>query len=163
VTEHRTPDRPRGGYRHEGTQWSAGLPPEYGRRGSNSHGQGPPAPEAGASTDSATPAREPGATTSAALRSPVARSSGPRRARTVTLLLAGELHCHSCSGPKSAGQESNLPCLWRLGYNQVPSHDGNPRSGSVNGRGVACLRPDPFAGDLFSCQGAISERRVKPI
>jgi hypothetical protein len=40
-----------------GHRRSTGLPPGYGRRGSNSHGPGPPASEAGASADSATSAR----------------------------------------------------------------------------------------------------------
>jgi hypothetical protein len=39
-----------------GSRRSAGLSPGYGRRGSNSHGPGPPASEAGASTNSATSA-----------------------------------------------------------------------------------------------------------
>ena len=44
---------------------------------------------------SATPARR-----TVVLRS---RCRGPRRARTVTSLRAGELHCHSCSGPEVRG------------------------------------------------------------
>jgi hypothetical protein len=54
----RTPSRANGGARHRpGVCWrSAGLPPGYGRRESNSHGPGPPASEAGASTNSATSA-----------------------------------------------------------------------------------------------------------
>ena len=75
MTERRPPDRAEGG---AASTWrsrrSAGLPPECGRRGSNSHGPGPPASEAGASTDSATPAGEP-STTAGRLRTPTGRSA----------------------------------------------------------------------------------------
>ncbi len=39
----------------------------------------------------------------ACVRRPVAQPSGPRRTRTVTPLLAGKLHCHSCYGPNVRG------------------------------------------------------------
>ena len=40
-------------------------------------------------------------------------------------------------GPWVRGQESNLPCQKRLGYGQVPSHDGGPGGGPLSGRQVA--------------------------
>ena len=51
ATERRPPGRAEGGVGTNGwrSAAAAGLPPGYGRRGSNSHGPGPPASEAGAS------------------------------------------------------------------------------------------------------------------
>ena len=116
---------------------AAGLPPGYGRRGSNSHGPGPPASEAGASPNSATSAG----------------SAGPRRPSPSTVVRPAQWTqtdsnrlrppCKGGAPPLvrwahgSAGQESNLPCQKRLGYGQVPSHDGDPRTGTECGCAVA--------------------------
>ena len=58
ATERRSPGRAEGGVGTNGwrSAAAAGLPPGYGRRGSNSHRPGPPASEAGASANSATSA-----------------------------------------------------------------------------------------------------------
>lgn len=66
---------------------------------------------------------------------------GPRRARTVTSLRAGELHCLSCSGPVVRGQESNLPCPKAPGL----------RPGAVP-------RRHPADGSGGSCQGMARPR-----
>ena len=141
--ERRPPGRGRGGRRHRRVgRRSTGLSPGYGRRGSNSHGPGPPASEAGASTNSATSAevgrRHP--TTSGRRRS--ARPSGPRRTRTVFVLLAGEVHCHSCVGPMSPRGRSRT-CLAKapgLRPGAVPRRQTRGW-GSISGREWHSTRP----------------------
>jgi hypothetical protein len=93
-----------------GHRRSTGLPPGYGRRGSNSHGPGPPASEAGASADSATSARGAGPRR-------LSRRTGARPARwTQTDSNRLGPPCKGGAPPlvrwahESAGQESNLPC-----------------------------------------------------
>ena len=68
----------------------------------------------------------------------ITRLRGPRRTRTVFVLLAGEVHRHLCVGPsvRGAGVEPAVPK--RLGYGQVPSHDGVPRwTGGFPRQGMA--------------------------
>jgi hypothetical protein len=102
------------------------------RRGSNSHGQGPPASEAGASANSATSARSASACDGRHDRRSHGQRSGPRRTRTVFVLLAGEVHRHVCVGPMGPrGRSRTCRAKKRLGYGQVPSHDGGPRRGTV--------------------------------
>jgi len=92
------------------------------------------------------------------------RRCGPRRARTVTSLRAGELHCLSCSGPvvRGTGVEPVMPEGAWVTARCRPETASRGRIG-VGTRARAWRGPDPLIGDLFSFQGAISARRVRSI
>jgi hypothetical protein len=112
VIEHRTLDRPRGGIGT--TRGTSGQPDS--RQSAGGEGRTlmdmvrrllrpvrlpiPPRPQKAARRrEAAVPLRR--------FRQP----SGPRRARTVTCLLAGEVHCYMCFGPRvrGAGVEPAVP------------------------------------------------------
>jgi hypothetical protein len=51
----------------------------------------------------------------------------------------------------------------RLGYGQVPSHDGDPRTRSIRAGLWQQRGHRSLAGDLFNCQGAIRARQTNAL
>ena len=55
---------------------------------------------------------------------------GPSRARTGTLLVANEVHCHSCSGPRvPVGRIERPQAQCRAGYDRAPLANRGHRGG----------------------------------
>ncbi len=162
--ERRPPGRGRGGRRHRRVgRRSTGLSPEYGRRESNSHGPGPPASEAGASSNSATSAK------CARLRDQLKKAVGRLAQWTQTDSNRLRPPCGGGALPlvrwahESAGQESNLPCKSAWVTARCRPTTAARGWGPISSRDVAYHATiDPTAGDLFNCQGAIWARRTKP-
>ena len=81
---------------------------------------------------------------------------GPSRARTGTRLVANEVHCHSCSGPRvPVGRIERPQAICHAVYSRAPLTNRGHRGGigrcdRDNGRS-----PDPQSGVLFSCQCAV--------
>jgi len=85
----------------------------------------------------------------------VGQPSGPRRTRTVFVLLAGEVHCHSCVGPMSPRGRSRTCHAKAPGLRPGAVPRRRPAEGidEVRANGTVAA-VDPIAGDLFNCQGA---------
>ena len=59
-----------------------------------------------------------------------ARLGGPSRARTGTRLVANEVHCHSCSGPRvPVGRIERPQAKCRAGYGRAPLTNRGHRGG----------------------------------
>lgn len=140
---------PRGARHRRVGRRSTGLSPGYGRRESNSHGPGPPASEAGASSNSATSAK------CARLRDQLKKAVGRLAQWTQTDSNRLRPPCGGGALPlvrwahESAGQESNLPCKSAWVTARCRPTTAARGWGPISSRDVAYHATiDPTAGDL---------------